>query len=61
MAEKLTRLKTRLGDPEWRRYGKLLFAGDGDRRSAARRNAQHGSRGEAGQVEVGAVDGDVAG
>src|SRR6266705_3346969 len=27
MAEKLTRLKTRLGDPEWRRYGKLLFAG----------------------------------
>jgi Amt family ammonium transporter len=27
MAEKFTRLKTRLGDPEWRRYGKLLFAG----------------------------------
>src|SRR5256886_5934791 len=27
MAEKLTRLKARLGDPEWRRYGKLLFAG----------------------------------
>src|SRR3989454_12012641 len=27
LAEKFTRLKTRLGDPEWRRYGKLLFAG----------------------------------
>jgi ammonium transporter, Amt family len=27
MAEKFTRLKTRLGDPEWRRYGTLLFAG----------------------------------
>src|SRR6184192_2858080 len=27
MAEKFTRLKTRLRDPEWRRYGKLLFAG----------------------------------
>jgi len=27
LAEKFTRLKTRLGDPEWRRYGRLLFAG----------------------------------
>src|SRR3989442_5704571 len=27
MAEKFTRLKIRLSDPEWRRYGKLLFAG----------------------------------
>src|SRR5438046_7059490 len=27
LAEKFTRLKTRLGDPEWRRYGTLLFAG----------------------------------
>src|SRR5947208_7970303 len=27
MAEEFTRLKTRLGDPEWRRYGTLLFAG----------------------------------
>src|SRR5437660_11472566 len=27
MAEKFTRLKTRLGDPEWTRYWKLLFAG----------------------------------
>src|SRR4051812_11591743 len=25
--EKLDRLKTRLGDPEWRRYGLLLFKG----------------------------------
>src|SRR5256885_17027579 len=29
MAEKFTRLKTRVGDPEWRRYGRLLFAGKG--------------------------------
>ncbi len=27
LAEKFTRLKIRLSDPEWRRYGKLLFAG----------------------------------
>src|SRR5438105_2194427 len=27
LAEKFTRLKTRLSDPEWRRYGRLLFAG----------------------------------
>ncbi len=27
LAEKLFRLKIRLRDPEWRRYGKLLFAG----------------------------------
>src|SRR5438132_6701493 len=27
MAQKFARLKARVGDPEWRRYGKLLFAG----------------------------------
>src|SRR3989475_3421585 len=27
LAEKFTRLKIRLSDPEWRRYGKVLFAG----------------------------------